>query len=86
MRFLLDPEEENSSTSFIDDEINLTDQRNNPTSQTQQVDHSEGAGAINEHPSIRDFVNGLSVEACDYYLAELASLSPQGTVEADTVG
>ncbi|KXH38793.1 hypothetical protein CNYM01_03527 [Colletotrichum nymphaeae SA-01] len=86
MKFLLDPEEENSSTSFIDDEIFLTDQRNNPTPQTQQVDHSEGAGAINEHPSIRDFVNGLSVEACDYYLAELASLSPQGTVEAGTVG
>ncbi|KAK1450652.1 hypothetical protein CCUS01_02108 [Colletotrichum cuscutae] len=86
MKFLLDPEGENSSTSFIDDEINSTDQRNNPTPQIQQVDHSEGAGAIAVDPKVREFVAGLSVEACDYYLDELASLSPQGTVEAGTVG
>ncbi|KAK1546837.1 hypothetical protein CPAR01_00804 [Colletotrichum paranaense] len=84
--FLLDPEGENSSTSFIDDEIYLADQRNNPAPQTQQVDHSEGAGAIEVHPTIMEFIHGLSVEGCDYCLAELASLSPQGTVEAGTVG
>ncbi|KAI3557836.1 hypothetical protein CABS01_07759 [Colletotrichum abscissum] len=79
MTFLLDPEGENSSTSFIDDEIYLTDQRNNPASQTQQVEHSEGAGAIDVHPTVMEFIHGLSAEECDYYIAVLKLLNIQGT-------
>ncbi|KAI3546407.1 hypothetical protein CSPX01_04486 [Colletotrichum filicis] len=79
MTFLLDPEGENSSTSFIDDEIYLADQRNNPASQTQQVEHSEGAGAIDVHPTVMEFIHGLSAEECDYYIAVLKLLNIQGT-------
>ncbi|KXH25340.1 hypothetical protein CSIM01_12868 [Colletotrichum simmondsii] len=86
MRFLLDPERENSSASFIDDEISLTDQRNNPAPQTQQVNHSQGAGAIDVDPEFKEFVDGLSLEECDRYIAALASLSPQGTAEAGRAG
>ncbi|KAK0374826.1 hypothetical protein CLIM01_07810 [Colletotrichum limetticola] len=79
MTFLLDPEGENSSTSFIDDEIYLADQRNNPAPQTQQVEHSEGAGAIDVHPTVMEFIHGLSAEECDYCIAVLDLLNTQGT-------